>query len=187
MAAEFRHVDVAEATARLDILGAELGDLTHLPPAGRAQRLVGFLDGQVGLRMRPERDPEGLMLDRVLADRSGHPLALAVLHVAIARRSGLELFPVACGDLLLLADRSGDRPVVIDPVPGGRRLDRELGWVCPHVVAKMLLDAIGSLHLERGDLPRAIRAAELRLKLPLDPRTRERHLTALRGLHARLN
>ena len=77
--------------------------------------------------------------------------------------------------------------MIVDPVPGGRRLDGELGWVCPHVVAKMLLDAIATRHRERGDIARATRAAELRLQLPLDPRAGDRHGLELRRLRATLN
>jgi len=127
------------------------------------------------------------MLDRVVDERAGHPYALAVLHAAVARRCGVQLYPVGCGSKLLLADRGEARTLIIDPVPGGRRLDGELGWLCPHVVAKLLLDAIATRYLERGDIARAIRAGELRLKLPLDPRSRERQHLELKQLKARLN
>lgn len=187
MAGELRRVDAARATARLDVLANELGDISGLPATIRAQRLVEFLDMRVRLTARPDRDPEALMLDRVIEERAGHPLALAAIYTAVARRCGVQLYPVRCGSMLVLADRGEERTLIIDPVPGGRRLDGELGWVCPHVVAKLLLDAIASRHRERGDIARAIRAAELRLELPLDPRARERDELELRQLRARLN
>lgn len=63
-----------------------------------------------------------------------------------------------------------------------------LGWICPHVVALMLIDALAGLYDERGDIPRGIRTAVLRLKLPLDPSARERHEIQLRrGARAKLN
>ena len=187
MAGEFRRVDASEALIRLDLIASELGDLAGLSATTRAQSLVEFLDCRVGFTARPDRDPDALMLDRVIEERAGHPLALAIIHAAVARRCGVQLFPVGCGSKLVLADRGEERTVIIDPVPGGRRLEGELGWVCPHVVAKMLLDATAIRHRERGDIARAIRAAELRLQLPLDPRARERHELELRRLRATLN
>jgi hypothetical protein len=60
-------------------------------------------------------------------------------------------------------------------------------WLCPHLVGLRLIDAIGVRYMNHGDLGSAIRAAELRLLLPLHPRLREHHVLALRKLRARLN
>jgi regulator of sirC expression with transglutaminase-like and TPR domain len=187
MAAEFRPVESGRTEARLDLIAAELGCLSGLPVEERARAMLAFLDERVGLRARTDRDPEALMLDRAIDERCGHPYALALIHAAVGRRCGLELFPVLAGRALLLADRGGDRTVVIDPLPGGRTLSCNPGWICPHVVAVMLLDAVGSRYLERGDIARAIRAGELRLELPLDSEARQRHEHELRGLRAHLN
>jgi regulator of sirC expression with transglutaminase-like and TPR domain len=187
MAAEFRHVEAGRALARLDLIAAEVGDLGDARPVLRSRRLIEVLDEQVGFEAAADRDPERLMLDRVLEERVGHPYALAIVYAAVAARAGLKLYPVAAGSSLLLGDRDGDRTIIVDPVPGGRPLDERLGWVCPHVVAKIVLDSVGQRYAERGDIARAIRAAELRLKLPLDPSSRTEHELQLDALRARLN
>jgi regulator of sirC expression with transglutaminase-like and TPR domain len=127
------------------------------------------------------------MLDRVVDRRSGHPYALAVVYAAIGARCGIDLYAVGAGPDLLLADRGARRTVLVDPVPGGRKLGGDPRWLCPHLVALLLVEELGARFGERGDLTRAIRAAELRLQLPLDPRARERHELELRSLRARLN
>lgn len=127
------------------------------------------------------------MLDDVLALRGGHPLALAIVYAAVAARTGVDLYPVGDERVILLGDPEAQPPLAIDPAPGGHRLPAEMRWLCPHLVALRLLDAIGIRFMNRGDLTGAIRAAELRLLLPLHPRLRKSHVLALRKLQARLN
>ena len=50
----------------------------------------------------------------------------------------------------------------------------------------MLINAIGARYMMRGDLARAIRAAELRLRLPLADDARDRHAAELTSLRALL-
>lgn len=50
-----------------------------------------------------------------------------------------------------------------------------------------VLDNLSCRAAESGDLGRAIRAAELKLELPFDPRTREIASSDLRSPRARLN
>jgi len=187
MTAELRPVEEGATEVAFDEIASELGDLTWLPDTARARTLLNHIDEQVGMRARTDRDPEALMLDRTVDERRGHPLTLALVHASVGRRCGLDLYPVLAGNALLLADRGAERTVIIDPLPGGRRLSGHPHWICPHVVAVMLLDAIGARYLERGDVARAIRIGEMRLELPLDARARERHRHDLRALRALLN
>lgn len=175
------------ALTSLDLIASELGDLSHLPPATRANALVAHLEGRLRLRSRLDRDPEALMLDRVIAERCGHPYALAIIHSAVGNRCGLQAFPVLAGNALLIGDREDGQTVLIDPVPGGRPPRGKPSWVCPHVVARLLLGAIGERYEERGDIARAIRTAELTELLPLHGAKRADDETVLRGLRAKLN
>ena len=187
IAGELRPTDARRATAALDGVAADIGDLSDLPPGERAHVLVTQLERGMRLRCRIDRDPEALMLDRVLKARAGHPYALAIIHAAVGARCGLEAFPVLAGSALLIGDRSEERTVLIDPVPGGRPPRGKPAWVCPHVVARLLLGAIGERYEERGDIARAIRIAELAELLPLHGARRQDDEVVLRGLRARLN
>lgn len=187
IAGELRPVAAERTRTRLDLIAAELGDLSHLPPATRANALVVHLEERMGLRSRLDRSPDALMLDRVVEHRAGHPYALAIVHAAVGLRCGLEMFPVLAGSALLVGDRGADHTVLIDPVPGGRPPRANPAWVCPHVVARLLLGAIGERYEERGDIVRAIRTAELAELLPLHGARRADDEAVLRGLRAKLN
>ena len=187
ISAELHPTATESSLAALDLIAAELGDLSQLPPANRANALVRHLEGRMRLRARLDRDPESLMLDRVIVERCGHPYALAIIHAAVGARCGLQAFPVLAGSALLIGDREEGRTVLIDPVPGGRPPRGKPSWVCPHVVARLLLGAIGERYEERGDIARAIRTAELAGLLPLHGAKRADDEIVLRGLQAKLN
>lgn len=187
IAAEFKPVNRDRARARLDLLAESLDPGLLGDPSHRADELVDRLARRAGFEVEREHRPRALMLDEVLADRAGHPLALAVVYAGVARRAGFELYPVGDSDVVLLGDPHSDPPIAIDPVPGGRELPERMRWLCSHLVALRLLDAIGGRFLRRGDLAAGIRAAELRLALPLNAELRAKHEYALAALRARLN
>jgi regulator of sirC expression with transglutaminase-like and TPR domain len=187
IASEFRTVDVAGAHANLDLLAEGMEDLAALPPEARAQGLLHRLVEDRGLVATSCGCPDGLMLDQVLDLRRGHQLALCIVHVAVARRLGFELHVAGSGGTVLVGD-PGTRPaLLIDPVPGGRRLPQDMHWLCPHVVGSTLLTHLIERFTARGAVGDAIRAAELRLLFPLAADTRDRHEIELRKLRARLN
>jgi Transglutaminase-like superfamily len=178
---------VAENRARagLDRLAAHADGIAKLEPMQRAQALVDLLAKRERFACDRERDPSSLLLDRVVEGRRGHPLALAVVYAAVARRAGVELNPIE--SVCMLGNPSADPPLAIDPAPRSRPPPRPARWLCPHIVALMLINAIGTRYLMRGDLARAIRAAELRLRLPLAGDARDRHAKDLASLRALLN
>jgi hypothetical protein len=187
IASEFKPVNVARARAQLDLLATSIDPDTVGDPQRRAEELINALGDRAGFAVDSGDHPHVLMLDSVLAQRSGHPLALAIVYAAVAARAGFKLYPVGDQRAVLLGDPEPQPPLAVDPAPGGRTPPAEMRWLCPHVVALRLLDAIGIGYMNRGHLAGAIRAAELRLLLPLHPRLREHHLLALRKLRARLN
>lgn len=65
-------------------------------------------------------DPRNSLLDEVLARRTGIPITLAVVVIAVARRVGVELRPIgAPGHFLVLDARTGS---FLDPFRGGARV-----------------------------------------------------------------
>lgn len=186
IAAEFKPVDAIRARARLDLLASTVDPQAIADPARRAEELIGALNGRAGFAVEGDEHAHSLMIDEVLARRGGHPLVLAIIYAAVAARAGFPLYPVGTERVVLLGDPEPAPPLVIDPAPDSSP-PPEMRWLCPHVVGLRLIDAIGVRYMNRGNLGAAIRAAELRLLLPLHPRLREHHLLALRKLRARLN
>jgi regulator of sirC expression with transglutaminase-like and TPR domain len=187
IAAEFAPVAAGAARLDLDRLADGTQYIAELDPTERARLFVEVLARGEGFACDGDRDPGSLMLDRVLERRAGHPLALAVVYAAVARRAGFELHPIGNQSVCMLGDPQADPPLAIDPVPRGRPLPKPARWLCPHLLALMLINAIGARYMGRGDIGPAIRAAELRLLLPLGRDARARHEQELASLRALLN
>lgn len=193
LAAEFRAVDETAALARLDQLGAEVR--TAAAETGdELGAIVMVLGGEHGFAgAREEYDhPDHSMLDLVLERRRGLPIALSVVYVETARRAGIVLHGVGLsGHYVVGRFLRGAPPVLLDPFAGGARTravdpSEVRRWGAHESALRMLNNLVGS-YARRNDLGRAIRAAELRLELPLEPELREGLLAQLRGLRARLN
>ena len=192
LAAEFRPVDDQAVERELQRLAERLAALapTH---ALEALQWVGVLvRGRIAAPRHRLLDDADFMLDAVLATGRGQPVMQAVVAVETGRRNGVPLGIVSDGRRHFVAHRALREPLVLDfASPRGLRpasqLRRDLDWHCAHQVSCAVLDNLSCRAAESGDLGRAIRAAELKLELPFDPRTRELASSDLRSLRARLN
>lgn len=70
-------------------------------------------------------DESGSFLNRVIETRTGIPIALSLLYMAVARPLGIELHGVAAPMHFLLRHDSLDGPIFIDPFSRGRLMDLE--------------------------------------------------------------
>lgn len=197
LAAEFRDVDWQATSERLDRLAREVADyLSDAPRAPHrdvaACRLVlserhGF-DGN----RSDYGDPRNSMLDLVLERRVGLPISLSVLWVAVARRAGIAFEGVGLPGHYVVGHFGADPPLLLDPFGGGQLVREEFAaplvrpWSAHETVLRMLNNLVRSW-LERGDLTRALRAAELRLAVPVDSETRAQYASERGALLARLN
>lgn len=196
MAAELRDVDVAEALAELDRLAVELAAAAAgAGPADQAaacREVLGARHGFAGDRECYDA-PENSMLDIVLERRAGLPILLSVVYVETARRAGMALSGVGLPGHYVVGQFEADPPVLLDPFAGGAELDdpsRHRGFVrpwSPHETALRMLNNVVASYSRRGDLARAIRAAELRLALPLERDGRAALARELTALRAQLN
>ena len=187
IASEFAPVDPAAAHERLDRLALGLDPIAARPAADRALALVEALAVRRGLGCDLRSGPDALLLDRVLVRRRGHPLALAIVYGAVARRLGFELVTVGVERLAILADPSSTPTVVFDPSGRMRRPPPAIRWLCPHVVGAMMLEGLATRYLERGEIRTSIHALELAMALPLGASARARAQRSLTALRARLN
>lgn len=195
LAAEFRDdVDEDRALLELDRLGADLAEAAPTGPAEEAaacHRVLAERHGFKGSRKGYD-EPHNSMLDLVLARRRGLPILLSVVYVEAARRAGIELVGVGLPGHYVVGHFGADPPLLLDPFAGGPPVEIEgppeiVRPAGPHETAlRMLTNLVGS-YARRGDLARAIRAAELRLTLPLGEPARESLIGELRFLRARLN
>jgi hypothetical protein len=190
LAAEFRP-PLDGVDAALDRLAAPLRGCAGEPPCEQLGRCAEAVAGRLHCAALDWAGIDDLLLDRVVADGSGHPLALAVVCVEAARRAGVELGVVAGGAGCFVAHPRLDEPLLLDVErgelveAGGRTAD--VGWQCAHQVAARILNRIGERAQGTGNIAWALRAAELRLALPFARPVRDELVHALAHLRSRLN
>ena len=193
LAAELRPVDADGALARLDELAAEVRDVVGAA-GGELAALCVVLGERHGFAGAEEEydHPDHSMLDLVLERHRGLPIALSVVYVETARRAGIALDGVGLsGHYVVVQFAPGVAPVLLDPFNGGRPIvapnpSEVRPWPAHETALRMLNNLVGS-YTRRNDLGRAIRAAEMRLELSVEPDLREALAAELRGLRARLN
>jgi regulator of sirC expression with transglutaminase-like and TPR domain len=198
LAGEFREVDAPGAIARLDSLGAELSfaaqetDGRPETLAVACRQVLGGAHGFVGDQAHYD-DPDNSMLDRVLARRRGLPILLSVVYVEVARRAGIPLAGVGLPGHFVVGHFGTDPPVLLDPFAGGATISAGVAaggvrpWSAQEIAMRMLNNLVASYH-RRGDLASALRAATMRLELPVaEPGLHDTLKAELRALQARLN
>jgi regulator of sirC expression with transglutaminase-like and TPR domain len=191
LAAQFGPCDHGGALAALDELG---GEVVRAGGDGLAA-LAGVLGRRHGFAGERERydDPANSMLDVVLQRRAGLPILLSVVYVEVARRAGLALAGVGLRGHFVVGRFDPAPPVLLDPFAGGALFDvtridgGDLRPWGPHETALRMLNNLVGSYTRRHDLGRAIRAAEMRLELPVAGAPAEALGAELRALRARLN
>jgi regulator of sirC expression with transglutaminase-like and TPR domain len=195
LAGEFGDVDAPGALARLDRLGEEIATFVYAGagPAAEAEavrEVIGRRHAFAGDREDYD-NPSNSMLDRVLARGTGLPILLSVVYVEAARRAGVDLGGVGLPGHFVVGHFGATPPLLLDPFAGGERL--EVGgpadlsrWSAHRTALRMLNNLVGS-YQRRHDLTRAIRAAELRLELPLAEREAAAMAVELQAMRAVLN
>lgn len=189
LSAEFGPFDVAAADARLDLVAVELADSRSLPPLEQlgaladAMRAFAVVEPHIGSR--------DLRVDRVLGAWEGHALALAPIAVEAGRRAGIPVGVIGDGARHLVAHRAVEEPVALDFEPAGPRIcaadEATMTWRCAHQLSFTTLGVLVNRGTRGGDLALALRAAELRLALPLGDDVRRCQEGLLERLRARLN
>lgn len=197
LAAELRPVDREEALGRLDALGEEVAqraaEVARTPEA-EAAACAEVLGGRHDFRGSSVGygHPDHSMLDLVLASRRGLPIVLSVLYAEVARRAGIPLAGVGLRGHFVVGHFEVEPPLLLDPFAGGAPLPEALRpsvphpWG-PHEIALRMLNNLVNTYSERADLGRALRAAELRLALPMPDGPRRALRQELRVMRARFN
>jgi regulator of sirC expression with transglutaminase-like and TPR domain len=193
LAGELRQVDSARALDELDRLAAELAPVAGTGPEDEEEALRDLLGRRHGFF--GDRDdyyhPRNSMLDLVLERRRGLPILLSAVYVEVARRAGIALAGIGLPGHFIVGHYGETPPRLLDPFSGGERVELEtdvdLRPSSPHETAGRMLNNLVAAYRRRGDLARAIRAAEMRLGLPLGESEEAAFEADLRSLRARLN
>lgn len=168
IAAEFRPVDAARASFRLDELARSL----FAAAARRDTKTFSHALAELvttELRFRAdEASLAGLWLDVALERRAGHPLTLAVVTAEIGRRAGVAVGICSTALGWYAGIGEADRLWLIDPVTDpGPTPDGPVRRHCGHEVAFAALTGIYARSVRDGDDEAAARAALLRGRLPV--------------------
>lgn len=192
-------MDAPAALERLDALGAEYAaalDVLGPHPTAYAEAreiaiLLGDRHGFAGDTAHYD-DPRNSMLDRVLQRRRGLPILLSAVYVEVARRAGVPIAGVGLPGHYVCGHFGAEPALLLDPFAGGVPLAAPGSaplvrpWTAHETAMRMLNNLVGSYE-RRGQVPLALRAAELRLLLPADAPLRDVLERELAQIRARLN
>lgn len=120
---EYPDLDVAEYIGRLETMAAEVQAQVSTPvvPRRMIEVLNTYLFQAQGFRGNTEDyfDPRNSYLNDVLDRRTGIPITLSTVYLAVGRRLGLPLHGVGMPGHFLVKYTGADEEVVIDPFNGG--------------------------------------------------------------------
>jgi regulator of sirC expression with transglutaminase-like and TPR domain len=196
LAAEFGDVRWRQAGERLDRLGREVADALSGAPRTPDSEAAACRD-VLGERHRFTGDtadygnPRNSMIDSVLERGTGLPITLSIVWIAVAQRAGFRLHGVGLPGHYVVGHFGADPPLLIDPFAGGAVVETDAPaefvrpWTPHETILRMLNNLVRS-YAERGDLARALHAANMRLPLTHGP-AREEYAAELQRLEARLN
>ena len=168
IAAEFRAVDAARVSFRLDELARSLFGVAD-PADARvsSHALAELLTDELRFRA-DESSLDGLWLDVALQRRVGHPLTLSVAAAEIGRRAGVAVGICSTAWGWYAGIGEPERLWLIDPVTDpGPTPSGPVRRHCGHEVGFAALTGIYARLIRDGDEEGAARAALLRGRLPV--------------------
>lgn len=192
---EYRELDVDAYLGTLDRMADALRQ--QLPSGGPAadcvQMLVAFLAGEVGLTGNREDyyDPRNSYLNDVIDRRTGLPITLSVVYLAVGSRLGLPLFGVGLPGHFIVKYEDNEQQILVDPFNNGAILDESsvearvrdtfdsearfdlawLGSVDSRYILTRMLNNLKAGFVEKSNLARALKVVDK--LLILNPRSGE--------------
>ena len=189
---EYPDLDVEASLGELAALAHDVRPRLRGDLAGRVRALARFLFHELGFRGNTQTyyDPRNSYFNMVLERRTGIPLTLSLVAMAVGTRAGLAVAGVALPGHFVAKAADGAREVLFDPFHAGRlltpadceRLVREvtgepftatpeaLAAAPGLVIVVRLLTNLKGIYLRERDFGRAVRViGRLRQLLPADP------------------
>lgn len=193
MACELHDADIDGAIAGVRRLADGLADLRDASPEEQLEHAGREVGAAIRARVRPA-SVEDLLVDHALVDGAGDPVCWAMICLSAAGEADIPLGAIADDEgHVLVAHRRLRRPLVVEPLAPDVLLDArelpsgELRWRCSHQLTLMLADRFVARATRTGSHGEALRAARLRLDLPLDDATREALAAECDRIAARMN
>jgi regulator of sirC expression with transglutaminase-like and TPR domain len=187
---EFPDLDVEAYLSELAAMAHEVPPLRgHL--AHQVQALCRYLFHDMGFRgnQRDYYDPRNSYFNLVLERRTGIPITLSAVTMAVGQRAGLNLVGVGLPGHFIVKAFNDSQEVLIDPFHGGRILSRDDCENLVHqstgaafeatalalqplplgLIVQRMLANLKAIYLKAEDWPRSIRTMErLRVLNPDD-------------------
>jgi regulator of sirC expression with transglutaminase-like and TPR domain len=189
---EYPDLDVEAHLSELAAMAHEARHYLRGSLHARVTGLCRYLFHEMGFRGNTQSyyDPRNSYLNQVLERRTGIPITLSAVVMAVAQRAGLSVLGVGLpGHFVVKAAGEGEE-ILFDPFHGGRLLSREqceilveqvmgvpfqataerLQAVPVGLIAVRMLTNLKGIYLRQEDFPRAVRVIErLRQLAPDDP------------------
>jgi len=189
---EYPALDVEAYLSELDGMAHEARGLLRGSLTRQVKGLCHYLFHDMGFRGNQQDyyNAHNSYLNDVLDRRTGIPITLAVVAMAVGRRAGLDVVGVGLPGHFIAKAASDGEEVLFDPFHGGRRLTPEKCQLLVEQVTGMpfavneetlrpvplgaivlrMLNNLKGVYLRTGDYPRAARIIErLRQLNPHDP------------------
>jgi regulator of sirC expression with transglutaminase-like and TPR domain len=121
---EYPHLDVEGYLSELDAMAREAKAYLGGGLAARVAGLCRYLFHELGFRGNAQDyyDPRNSYLNQVLDRRTGLPITLSIVAIAIGRRAGLEVSGVGLPGHFIAKVSAGSEDALFDPFHGGRAL-----------------------------------------------------------------
>ena len=168
LAGEFGPADAQGALDQLDDLARGLFGIASLSNEEAGRHLIVAL-GRVGGFAPGAPRVEGLMLDRVLRDRRGHPALLAAVYHEVARRAGVRVSLFTGGRDWFVGFEEAGELLLVAPSQFAGPIAGELDFrrCCTHELAHGVLGELCRLFRALGHQSRLAHALRLRELLPV--------------------
>src|SRR5713101_5501637 len=121
---EFPNLDVEAHLNELAAMAHEVKSYLRGHLAHQVQGLCRYLFHEMGFRgnTRDYYDPRNSYLNQVLDRRTGIPISLSAVAMAVGQRAGLQVVGVGLPGHFIAKAVAEDREVLFDPFHGGRLL-----------------------------------------------------------------
>jgi regulator of sirC expression with transglutaminase-like and TPR domain len=188
---EFPSIDVDAYLAELDAMAREGEDYVRGTLPARVHGLCRYLFHEMGFRGNDKNyyDPLNSYFNQVLERRTGIPITLSALVMALGNRVGLRVEGIGLPGHFVVKAVNGSEEIVFDPFHGGRVISpvdcenlvrqvtgRELTVTADtltslplYFIVMRMLNNLKAIYLKNTDMPRAIRVLQrLRQLAPAD-------------------
>jgi regulator of sirC expression with transglutaminase-like and TPR domain len=179
---EFPTIDVEGYLAELDAMASEAKRYVRGRLPARVHGLCRYVFHDMGFRGNKKEydDPLNSYFNQVLERRTGIPITLSALVIALGERVGLRIEGVGLPGHFVVKAVQASEQIVFDPFHGGRLLtavDCEnlvrqatgheinvtaevLNALPLHLIVTRMLSNLKAIYLKQSDIPRAIRVLQ---------------------------